>query len=154
MVAPVCRFGWPPRLPPSRRLDARGGSCLRDLWRARTIRATEVRDIRRNGGGPRKRVNGVFPGRRQSFRHQRPKTSEIVLVRSPLLTSPNWREVVSSGRLVCRCHDDFLCRYVCLVLLRFRLYRVFCDVGSSPQIIRGYVSRTSSSRPDIETIQN
>ena len=28
-------------------------------------------------------------------------------------------------------------------------HRVFCDVGSSPQIIRGYVSRIANSRPDI-----
>ena len=37
----------------------------------------EVRDVRRNGGGrglcegPGKRVDGVFPGRPQSFQHQR-----------------------------------------------------------------------------------
>ena len=37
----------------------------------------KVRDVRRNGGGrglcrgPGKRVDGVFPGRSQSFRHQR-----------------------------------------------------------------------------------
>ena len=37
----------------------------------------EVRDVRRNGGGrglcggPGKRVDGVFPGRPQTFRHQR-----------------------------------------------------------------------------------
>ena len=37
----------------------------------------EVRDVHRNGGeqgprgGPGKRVDGVFPGRPQSFRHQR-----------------------------------------------------------------------------------
>ena len=36
-----------------------------------------MRDVRRNGGehglcgGPGKRVDGVFPGRPQSFRHQR-----------------------------------------------------------------------------------
>ena len=36
-----------------------------------------MRDVRRNGGGrglcrrPGKRVDGVFPGRSQSFRHQR-----------------------------------------------------------------------------------
>ena len=28
----------------------------------------------------------------------------LVLVHSPLLTSHKWRELVSSGRLVCRCH--------------------------------------------------
>ena len=30
-----------------------------------------------------------------------------VLVRSSLLTSHKWRKVVSSGRLVYRCHDAF-----------------------------------------------
>ena len=42
--------------------------------------------------------------------------------RSPLLTSHKWRELVSSGRLLCRCHDVFLWCYFCFVLLRFRLY--------------------------------
>ena len=41
-----------------------------------------------------------------------------------------------------------------LVGIHGRCHRVFCDVGSSPQIIIGYVSRTSNSRPDIEAIQN
>ena len=134
----------------------------------------EVRDIRRTGwgsglcGGPGKRVDGVFPGRPQSFWHQRrpvddcssagrggmaqnggtrggtfhgemdrcrrsqgwtmacgrmferdgkdqgediyPKARGLVLVCSPLLTShkDKWRELLSSGRLVCRCHDVFL----------------------------------------------
>ena len=114
-------------------------------------------------GGEGKRVDGVFPGRSQSFRHQRrpmddcspgrggmaqngrtrggafhgemdrcrenqgwttacsgmperdgknqeedsPKASGLVLVRSPLLTSHKWRELVSSGRLVCRYHGVF-----------------------------------------------
>ena len=60
------------------RLYAEGGYFLRDLWRARRIRETaEVRDVRRNDegrgmcGGPEKRVDGVFPGRPQRFRHQR-----------------------------------------------------------------------------------
>ena len=35
--------------------------------------------------------------------------------------SHKWRELVSSGRLLCRCHDVFLWYYVCFVLLRFRL---------------------------------
>ena len=46
--------------------------------------------------------------------------SGLVLVRSPLLTSHKWRELVSSGRLVCRCHDVFLWCYVCFVLVRSR----------------------------------
>ena len=48
--------------------------------------------------------------------------SGLVLVRSPLLTSHKWRELVSSGRLVCRCHDVFLWCYRCFVLLRFRFF--------------------------------
>ena len=35
------------------------------------------------------------------------------------MTSHKWRELVSSGRLICRCHDVFLWCYVCFVLLRF-----------------------------------
>ena len=34
--------------------------------------------------------------------------------------SHKWRELVSSGRLVCRCHGVFLCCYIYFVLLRFR----------------------------------
>ena len=43
----------------------------------RGYETAEVRDVRRNVegrglcGGPGKRVDGVFPGRSQSFRHQR-----------------------------------------------------------------------------------
>ena len=47
------------------------------------------------------------------------KASGLVLVRSLLLTSHKWRELVSSGRLVCKCHVVFLCCYVRFVLLRF-----------------------------------
>ena len=36
-----------------------------------------------------------------------PKASGLVLVCSPLLTRHKWRELVSSGRLVCRCHGVF-----------------------------------------------
>ena len=40
-----------------------------------------------------------------------------MLVRLALLTSHKWRKLVSSGRLVCRCHDVHYWCYVCLVLL-------------------------------------
>ena len=61
----------------------------------------------------------------------------LVLVRSPLLTSHKWRELVPSGRLVCRCHDVFLWCYVCFVLLRFRLY-AFVEAAAlrSPIVLR------------------
>ena len=44
---------------------------------------TEVRDVRRIGGrrglrgGPGKRLDGVFPGRPQSFRHQRRRLDDL-----------------------------------------------------------------------------
>ena len=41
------------------------------------------------------------------------QASGHVLVRSPQLTSHKWRELVSSGRLICRCHAVFLWCYVC-----------------------------------------
>ena len=41
-----------------------------------------------------------------------------------------------------------------LVGIYGRSHSMLCDLGSPPQIIRGYVSRTANSRPDIETSQN
>ena len=58
---------------------------------------------------------------REGLRRGQPKASGLVLVRSPLFTSHKRRELVSSGRLVCRCDDIFLWCYLCFVLLRFRL---------------------------------
>ena len=61
----------------SRRLYAEGGSCLRVCGAHGSYETAKVRDVWRNGGGrglcggPGKRVDGVFPGRPQSFRHQR-----------------------------------------------------------------------------------
>ena len=62
-------------------------------WRIRD--SAEVRDVRRNGGGrglcgrPRKRVDGVFPGRPQSFRHQRRPVDDC---------SPGQGGMVQNGR--------------------------------------------------------
>ena len=36
-----------------------------------------------------------------------------------MLASHKWRELVSSGRLVCRCHDVFLWCYVCFCFASF-----------------------------------
>ena len=60
-----------------------------------------------------------------------------MLVRSPLLTSHKWRELVPSGRLVDRCHDVFLWCYVCFVLLRFRLY-AFVEAAALRSIVLRY----------------
>ena len=55
----------------------RGGCLLVQRRCSRGYETAEVRDVRRNGGRrglcgrPGKRVDGVFPGRSQSFRHQR-----------------------------------------------------------------------------------
>ena len=38
---------------------------------------------------------------------------------SPMLTSHKWRELVPSGRLVCRCHDVFLWCSVCFCFASF-----------------------------------
>ena len=58
-----------------------------------------------------------------------------MLIRSPLLTSHKWHEVVPSGDLVCRCHDVFLWCYVCFVLLRFRLLYAFVEAAAFRSII-------------------
>ena len=68
-----------------------------------------------------------------------------MLVRSLLLTSHKWRELVSSGRLVCRCHDVFLWCYVCFVLLRFRLY-AFTEAKVLRSIVLRYVGAPIATR--------
>ena len=70
------------------------------------------------------------------------QSKRLVLVRSPLLTSHKWRELVPSGRLVCRCHDIFLWCYVCFVLLCFasffRLYVFFVEAAAPRSIVLQY----------------
>ena len=44
----------------------------------------------------------VCPNVTGRTRRGQPEASGLVLVRPPLLTSHKWRELVSSGRLVCR----------------------------------------------------
>ena len=58
-----------------------------------------------------------------------------------LLTSHKWRELISSGRLVCRCHGVFLWCYVCFVLLCFvfRLY-AFVEAAALCSIVLRYAS--------------
>ena len=68
-----------------------------------------------------------------------------MLVRSPLLTSHKWRELVPSGRLVRRCHDVFLWCYVCFVLLRFRLY-AFVEAAVLRSIVLRYAGATIATR--------
>ena len=69
-----------------------------------------------------------------------------MLVRSPLLTSHKWHELVSSGRLVYRCHDVFLWCYVCFVLLRFRLYAFFVEVAALRSILLRYAGAPIATR--------
>ena len=71
---------------------------------------------------------------REGPRREKPTASGLVLVRSPLLTSHKWRELVPSGRLVCIFHDVFLWCYVCFVLLRFRLY-AFVEAAALRSIV-------------------
>ena len=69
----------------------------------------------------------------------------LVLVRSPLLTSHRWRKLVSTGCLVCRCHEDFLWCYVCFVLLRFRLY-AFVEAAALRSIVLRYAGVPMTTR--------
>ena len=68
-----------------------------------------------------------------------------MLVCSPLLTSHKWRELVPSGRLVCRCHDVFLWCYVCFVLLRFRLH-AFVEAAALRSIVFRYTGAPIATR--------
>ena len=74
-----------------------------------------------------------------------PKASGLVLVRSPLLTSHKWRELVPSGRLVCRCHDVILRCCVCFVLLRFRLY-AFVEAAALRSIVLRHAGASITTR--------
>ena len=73
------------------------------------------------------------------------QSSGLVQVRSPMLTSHKWRELASSGRLVCRCHDVFLWCYVCFVLLRFRLY-AFVEAATNRSIVLRYAGAPIATR--------
>ena len=73
------------------------------------------------------------------------KASGLVLVRSPLLTSRKWRELVASGRLVCRCHDVFLWSYVRFVLLRFRIF-AFIKAAALRSIVFRYAGAPIATR--------
>ena len=68
-----------------------------------------------------------------------------MLVRSPLLTTHKWRELVPSGRFVCRCRGVFLWCYVCFVLLRFRLY-AFVEAAALRSIVLRYAGVPIATR--------
>ena len=164
-----------------------------------------MRDVRRNGGGRglcgglAKRVDGVFPGRPQSFRHQRRPVDDYSPGRggmaqngrtrggtfhgkkmdrcrknqgwttacsgmherdgkdqgedrpkqagscwfahlSLLTSSHKWRELVSSGRLLCRCHNVFLWCHLCFVLF-FTLLRFSSSALVEAAALRSIVLR-------------
>ena len=73
------------------------------------------------------------------------QSKALVLVRSPLLTSHKWRELVSPGRLVCRYHDVFIWCYLCLVLLLFRLY-AFVEAAALRSIVLRYAGASIATR--------
>ena len=68
-----------------------------------------------------------------------------MLVRSPLLTSHKWGELVSSGRLVCRCHDVFLWCYLCFALLRFRM-DAFAEAAALRSLVLRYADAPVAAR--------
>ena len=66
--------------------------------------------------------------------------------------SHKWRELVPSGRLVCRCHDVSLwCCYACFVLLRFRL-SAFVEAAALRSIVLRYASAPIATRVFFCTI--
>ena len=71
------------------------------------------------------------------------------MVRSPLLTSSHkWRELVSSGRLVCRCHGAFSGVTFVFILLRFRLY-AFVEAAALRSIAIRYVGASVAARVSL-----
>ena len=54
-----------------------------------------------------------------------PKQADSCRFARSLLISHKWREIASSWRLVCRCHDVFLWCYICFVLLCFASFFIF-----------------------------
>ena len=71
-----------------------------------------------------------------------------MLVRSPLLTNYGWRELVSSGHLVCRCYDAFLWCHLCFVLLRFRLY-AFIETAAHRSIVLRHAGAPIATRVSL-----
>ena len=55
------------------------------------------------------------------------------------------RELLSSGRLVCRCHGVFPWCYVCFILLRFRLY-AFVEAAALRSIVLRYAGVPIAAR--------
>ena len=77
------------------------------------------------------------------------KASGLVLVRSPMLTSHMWREHVSSGRLVCRCHGVFslVLRFFlfCFVFCLYHIYAVV-EAGARRSIVLRYAGVPIATR--------
>ena len=95
----------------SRPLYAGGGSC--GICGAHGgYETAEVRDVRRNGGGrglcrgPGKIVDGVFPGRSQSFRHQRRPVDDCSPGRGRMAQNGRTREGLNGWGG--RGYDDFV----------------------------------------------
>ena len=66
-----------------------------------------------------------------------------------LVTSHKWRELVSSGRLVSRCHDVFHWCYVCFVLLRFRLFYAFVEAAALRSMVLRYSGALIATRVSL-----
>ena len=79
----------------------------------------------------------VYPNLTGRTKERIAQSKRARLVRSPFLISHKWRELVSSGRLVYRCHDVFLWCYLCFVLLCFRLH-AFVKAAAPRSIVLRY----------------
>ena len=62
-----------------------------------------------------------------------------MLVRSPLLTSHKWRELVPSWRWACRCHGVFLWRYLFLFCFVF-VFLAFIEAAALCSFVVRYAS--------------
>ena len=80
-----------------------------------------------------------------------PYASGLVLVRLSQLTSYKWRELVSSGGLVCRCHVVFLLCYVRFVLFRFRLFAL-TEAAALRSIVHRYACAPTATRSYLTTV--
>ena len=69
-----------------------------------------------------------------------------MLVRSPLLISHKWRELVSSGRFVCRCHDTFSLMLHLFCFASFSRPYAFVEAAALRSIVLRYAGVPIATR--------
>ena len=84
----------------------------------------------------------VYPNATGMIKERIAQSKRAVLICSPLLTSHKWHELVSSGRLACRCHDVFSWCYICL--LRFCIC-AFIEAAALRSIVLRYAGTPAAT---------